>query len=181
MSSREAVEAFVSEHADRLVGFVHSAGILRDALLMNQDAEKYDAVFKPKAPRGVPFFFSPRRRRGRESYRLRGAGAAIARRRDRTSPRRVDTSTTRRPGRRCTSITPSRSLTATSWSSCGSFRPWPLTGIPASRRIVPPIVCWILSRATATPRACPARRCSGPVCFLRHIPFSTRPREVSSS
>ncbi|CAH0378609.1 unnamed protein product [Pelagomonas calceolata] len=49
VSSREAVEAFVSEHADRLVGFVHSAGILRDALLMNQDAEKYDAVFKPKA------------------------------------------------------------------------------------------------------------------------------------
>jgi len=49
VSSREAVEAFVEEHADRLVGFVHSAGILRDALLMNQDAEKYDAVFKPKA------------------------------------------------------------------------------------------------------------------------------------
>ena len=39
----------MEEHADRLVGFVHSAGILRDALLMNQDAEKYDAcVFKPK-------------------------------------------------------------------------------------------------------------------------------------
>ena len=49
VSSREAVEAFVEEHADRLVGFVHSAGILRDALLMNQDGEKYDAVFKPKA------------------------------------------------------------------------------------------------------------------------------------
>ena len=72
VSSREAVEAFVSEHADRLVGFVHSAGILRDVLLMNQDAEKYDAVFKPKACRGVPFFFSPRR---------------------------VDTPTARRPGR----------------------------------------------------------------------------------
>ena len=62
----------MSEHADRLVGFVHSAGILRDALLMNQDAEKYDAVFKPKAW-AAPYI----------------------------------------------STTPSRSLTATSWSFCG--------------------------------------------------------------
>ena len=46
VSSREAVEAFVSEHADRLVGFVHSAGILRDALLMNQDA-----MNEPRSPR----------------------------------------------------------------------------------------------------------------------------------
>lgn len=49
VSSREAIEAFVEENASRLVGFVHSAGILRDALLMNQDAEKFDDVFRPKA------------------------------------------------------------------------------------------------------------------------------------
>ena len=46
---------------------------------------------------------------------------------------------------------------------------------------VPPIVCWIRCRATATPRACPARRCSGPVRFLRPIPFSFRDDGVAAS
>ena len=49
VSKREAIEKFIEDNAANLCGFIHSAGILRDALLMNQDAEKYDAVFKPKA------------------------------------------------------------------------------------------------------------------------------------
>ena len=49
VSKREAVEKFVEDNAAELCGFIHSAGILRDALLMNQDFEKYDGVFKPKA------------------------------------------------------------------------------------------------------------------------------------
>lgn len=49
VSSRQAIELFVSENAEDLVGFVHSAGILRDGLLPNQTFEKYDDVYKPKA------------------------------------------------------------------------------------------------------------------------------------
>ena len=53
VSKREAIEKFVEDNAASLSGFIHSAGILRDALLMNQDAEKYDDVFKPKAWAGL--------------------------------------------------------------------------------------------------------------------------------
>ncbi|KAJ8602929.1 hypothetical protein CTAYLR_001500 [Chrysophaeum taylorii] len=53
VSSREAIETFVRDHKDTLVGFVHSAGVLRDALLPNQTSEKYDDVYKPKAWAGL--------------------------------------------------------------------------------------------------------------------------------
>lgn len=53
VSSREAIETFVKQHADSLVGFVHSAGILRDGVLANQTFDKYDDVYKPKAWAGL--------------------------------------------------------------------------------------------------------------------------------
>ena len=49
VTSRDAVEAFAKEQGQNLVGFVHSAGLLRDGLLVNQTDANYDDVYKPKA------------------------------------------------------------------------------------------------------------------------------------
>ncbi|KAJ1459742.1 KR domain-containing protein [Pelagophyceae sp. CCMP2097] len=53
VSDRAAVQAFVEEHAAELCGFVHSAGVLHDGLLMNQTPEMYDEVYGPKAWAGL--------------------------------------------------------------------------------------------------------------------------------
>jgi len=47
--SRESVDAFVKEHTPNLRGFIHSAGVLRDGMLMNLTMESYDEVFQPKS------------------------------------------------------------------------------------------------------------------------------------
>ena len=104
--------------------FVHSAGILRDALLMNQDGEKYDAVFKPKAWAAL-YLNHALEKFNCDKLEFLWLFSSVS----------------------------------------------PLTAIPASLRIVRRTRCWIRCRATATPRACPARRCSGPVRFLRPVHF----------
>ncbi|CAE8700201.1 unnamed protein product [Polarella glacialis] len=48
MSSQEGVDNFLKSVDGRLVGFIHSAGILQDAMLMNLTWEKFEAVFAPK-------------------------------------------------------------------------------------------------------------------------------------
>lgn len=53
VSKREVIEKFVEDNAANLCGFIHSAGILRDALLMNQDFTKFEEVFAPKAWAGL--------------------------------------------------------------------------------------------------------------------------------
>jgi hypothetical protein len=53
VSQRGAIETFVSDHAGELCGFVHSAGILRDAMIGNQTEEKFEECFKPKAWAGL--------------------------------------------------------------------------------------------------------------------------------
>jgi hypothetical protein len=48
MSSQDAVDKFISELTPNLVGFIHSAGILADSMLMNLTWEKCEAVFDSK-------------------------------------------------------------------------------------------------------------------------------------
>lgn len=45
----ESVESFIESVTPNLTGFIHSAGILQDAMLMNQTWEKFDAVFEAKS------------------------------------------------------------------------------------------------------------------------------------
>lgn len=49
VSSREAVDEFIKGVTPNLTGFIHSAGILQDSMLMNQTWEKFDAVFEAKS------------------------------------------------------------------------------------------------------------------------------------
>eukprot|EP00933_Yihiella_yeosuensis_P013909 TRINITY_DN12671_c0_g1_i2.p1 TRINITY_DN12671_c0_g1~~TRINITY_DN12671_c0_g1_i2.p1 ORF type:complete len:644 (-),score=133.16 TRINITY_DN12671_c0_g1_i2:68-1999(-) len=48
MGSQAAVDKFVSEVSPNLVGFIHSAGVLQDAMLPNQTWEKFEAVYDSK-------------------------------------------------------------------------------------------------------------------------------------
>ena len=43
------MESFIESVTPNLTGFIHSAGILQDAMLMNQTWEKFDAVFEAKS------------------------------------------------------------------------------------------------------------------------------------
>jgi hypothetical protein len=47
-SKPEQVYAFAEQHADSLIGYVHSAGVLADSMLFNLDWEKFEYVFQPK-------------------------------------------------------------------------------------------------------------------------------------
>eukprot|EP00928_Gymnodinium_smaydae_P034794 TRINITY_DN24583_c1_g1_i1.p1 TRINITY_DN24583_c1_g1~~TRINITY_DN24583_c1_g1_i1.p1 ORF type:complete len:594 (-),score=118.60 TRINITY_DN24583_c1_g1_i1:161-1942(-) len=49
VSQREAVDAFVQENTPHLSGIIHSAGILRDGMLVNQTWEKFEEVMDAKA------------------------------------------------------------------------------------------------------------------------------------
>eukprot|EP00635_Sarcinochrysidales_sp_CCMP3193_P013944 CAMPEP_0118889336 /NCGR_PEP_ID=MMETSP1166-20130328/314_1 /TAXON_ID=1104430 /ORGANISM="Chrysoreinhardia sp, Strain CCMP3193" /LENGTH=617 /DNA_ID=CAMNT_0006827923 /DNA_START=27 /DNA_END=1880 /DNA_ORIENTATION=- len=49
VSKREAIAEFCAANNEALVGFVHSAGVLRDGLLVNQTVQNYEDVYKPKA------------------------------------------------------------------------------------------------------------------------------------
>jgi len=49
VSSQESVDQFISSVTPNLTGFIHSAGILQDAMLMNQTWEKFDAVYEAKS------------------------------------------------------------------------------------------------------------------------------------
>jgi len=49
VSRKESVEEFIGEVTPNLTGFIHSAGILSDGMLMNQTWEKFDAVFEAKS------------------------------------------------------------------------------------------------------------------------------------
>mmetsp|Transcript_33713 Transcript_33713/g.72774 ORF Transcript_33713/g.72774 Transcript_33713/m.72774 type:complete len:592 (+) Transcript_33713:2-1777(+) len=49
VSKQESVESFVQSVTPNLTGFIHSAGILQDAMLINQTWEKFDAVFEAKS------------------------------------------------------------------------------------------------------------------------------------
>ena len=49
VSNRESIMEFTQLVGADLVGYVHSAGVLRDGLLVNQTIEQYDDVYKPKA------------------------------------------------------------------------------------------------------------------------------------
>lgn len=48
MSSQEGVDDFLREMNGRLVGFIHSAGVLQDSMLPNQTWEKFETVFASK-------------------------------------------------------------------------------------------------------------------------------------
>jgi hypothetical protein len=48
LNTKEAVQAFCEAHATTLVGFVHSAGVLRDGMLFQLDWDKFDEVWQPK-------------------------------------------------------------------------------------------------------------------------------------
>jgi len=48
MSSQEAVDAFVKKNTPNLIGFIHSAGVLRDSMIPNQTWEKFEEVFSSK-------------------------------------------------------------------------------------------------------------------------------------
>ncbi len=49
VSSRGAVEEYVKACSPDIVGVIHSAGVLRDSLLVNQDWEKFETVFSAKS------------------------------------------------------------------------------------------------------------------------------------
>eukprot|EP00931_Biecheleriopsis_adriatica_P117049 TRINITY_DN92604_c0_g1_i1.p1 TRINITY_DN92604_c0_g1~~TRINITY_DN92604_c0_g1_i1.p1 ORF type:complete len:625 (-),score=139.53 TRINITY_DN92604_c0_g1_i1:121-1899(-) len=49
VGSQESVDSFVKSVSPNLTGFIHSAGILQDAMLMNQTWEKFDAVYESKS------------------------------------------------------------------------------------------------------------------------------------
>lgn len=49
VSKQESVESFVKSVTPNLAGFIHSAGVLQDAMLINQTWEKFDAVFEAKS------------------------------------------------------------------------------------------------------------------------------------
>lgn len=48
MSTRSAVDKFVAELTPNLVGFIHSAGILKDSMIPNQTWEKFTDVYAAK-------------------------------------------------------------------------------------------------------------------------------------
>mmetsp|Transcript_96612 Transcript_96612/g.201921 ORF Transcript_96612/g.201921 Transcript_96612/m.201921 type:complete len:645 (-) Transcript_96612:97-2031(-) len=48
MSTQGAVDNYVQKVTPNLIGFIHSAGILQDAMLPNQTWEKFEAVFQSK-------------------------------------------------------------------------------------------------------------------------------------
>lgn len=48
-SKREGVDEYIQSITPNLTGFIHSAGILQDSMLMNQTWEKFDAVFEAKS------------------------------------------------------------------------------------------------------------------------------------
>nr|AQS99207.1 type I polyketide synthase ketoyl reductase domain protein [Gambierdiscus excentricus] len=48
-SKQEAVNEFVSAVSPHLAGFVHSAGVLQDSMLINQTWEKFDTVLEAKS------------------------------------------------------------------------------------------------------------------------------------
>jgi len=47
------VDDFIKRETPNLTGFIHSAGILQDAMLMNQTWEKFDAVYESKSRAAV--------------------------------------------------------------------------------------------------------------------------------
>ncbi|CAJ1386321.1 unnamed protein product [Effrenium voratum] len=49
VGKQESVEAFIESATPNLTGFIHSAGILQDAMLINQTWEKFDAVYESKS------------------------------------------------------------------------------------------------------------------------------------
>jgi hypothetical protein len=49
VSKKESVEQYIESVTPNLTGFIHSAGILSDGMLMNQTWEKFDAVFEAKS------------------------------------------------------------------------------------------------------------------------------------
>lgn len=49
VSRAESVDEFIQSVTPNLTGFIHSAGILQDAMMMNQTWEKFDAVFEAKS------------------------------------------------------------------------------------------------------------------------------------
>lgn len=49
VSKPESVDEFIASVTPNLTGFIHSAGILEDGMLMNQTWEKFDAVFEAKS------------------------------------------------------------------------------------------------------------------------------------
>jgi hypothetical protein len=48
MGTQEAVDKFINANSPNLVGFIHSAGVLQDSMLMNLTWEKCEAVFNSK-------------------------------------------------------------------------------------------------------------------------------------
>mmetsp|Transcript_75410 Transcript_75410/g.164513 ORF Transcript_75410/g.164513 Transcript_75410/m.164513 type:complete len:618 (-) Transcript_75410:155-2008(-) len=49
VSSRKGVEEYIAAVTPNLTGFIHSAGVLQDAMLANQTWDKWDAVFAAKS------------------------------------------------------------------------------------------------------------------------------------
>jgi len=49
VSKKEAVEEYIKSVTPNLTGFIHSAGILSDGMLMNQTWEKFEAVLEAKS------------------------------------------------------------------------------------------------------------------------------------
>jgi hypothetical protein len=49
ISDQARAEAFIESITPNLTGFIHSAGVLRDSMLMNQTYEKFDQVFDAKS------------------------------------------------------------------------------------------------------------------------------------
>lgn len=49
VSSKDEVRKFVQDHSPKLGGFIHSAGVLTDALISNQTWEKFERCFGPKS------------------------------------------------------------------------------------------------------------------------------------
>jgi hypothetical protein len=48
-SSQAAGDAYIESHTPNMAGIIHSAGVLRDSMLMNQTAEKFEQVFESKS------------------------------------------------------------------------------------------------------------------------------------
>jgi hypothetical protein len=48
LSSQEAIDNFLLGTAGRLFGFIHSAGVLQDSMIMNLSWDKFEAVWDPK-------------------------------------------------------------------------------------------------------------------------------------
>jgi hypothetical protein len=49
VSKQTAVDEFIAKCSPNLAGFIHSAGVLRDAMLLNQTWEKFEEVFDGKS------------------------------------------------------------------------------------------------------------------------------------